>query len=144
MTIVQNKPAVPPLKISAILLAPWALQALKASLELDVYSAIERGKTTAEQIARALKTDLRGTTVLLDALVGLELLAKSRDQYSLTDVASLYLVPSSPLFFGDFVRGREEMHKDWEQLTDAVKTGKPLRQVNQRSEERRVGKECRL
>lgn len=131
MTIVQNKPAVPPLKIVAILFAPWAMQALKTSLELDVYSAIARGKTTAPEIARELKTDKRGTAMLLDALVGLEVLEKDGDKYALTEHASLYLLPSSPLFFGDFVCGREEMHKAWQQLTEAIKSGKPVNQVNQ-------------
>jgi ubiquinone/menaquinone biosynthesis C-methylase UbiE len=134
MTIVKDKQAIPPVKIAPVLFSTWALEAIKAAVQLDVCSTIKAGKSTAEEIASSLKTSLRGTEALLDALVGMEILDKQNGRYKLNDMSSLYLLPDSPLFMGSFICSTEQMHSGWASLTDAVKTGKPCRQVNQDAE----------
>ena len=55
---------------------------LAAAAELELFDALAPKPVTAGTLARALKTDLRGTTVLLDALVALQLLDKRKDLYA--------------------------------------------------------------
>lgn len=131
MTLVQNKAVVPPVRISAILFGSWALQALKSAVELDVFSAIERDENTTELVAAAVKADVRGIGMLLDAMVGLELLDKKNGKYELADVARHYLLPSSPYFMGNFILSTERMHDCWNGLTDALRKGKSVMQVNE-------------
>lgn len=130
MTVVKNKPAVPPVKVLSLLWGTWAVQILKSALELEIFSILESGGKTAAEISAKANTDLRGTTVLIDALVGLELLAKEKERYQLTEVAQTYLLPSSDLYLGKMVLGNEELHKSWAQLTEAVKSGNASMKVN--------------
>jgi SAM-dependent methyltransferase len=63
---------------------------LAAATELDVFAHLAAGPRTATELAARLGADVRGTTVLLDALVALELLGKQDDRYAAPpDVAEL-------------------------------------------------------
>jgi ubiquinone/menaquinone biosynthesis C-methylase UbiE len=134
MTVTKQKPAVPPVAITAILQSSWAVGALRAGIELDVFGAVKDGGTTADDVARMVGADQRGTKLLLDALTGLDLMVKKEGCYELTEVAALYLVPSSPLFMGPYVKRHAEMMKVWEKLPECIKSGKPVEQVNTEAE----------
>src|SRR3990167_3350527 len=57
----------------------WAYarsRALATGIELDVFTQIANGKHTAKEIAQITKSSQRGMEMLLNALVGLELLTK--------------------------------------------------------------------
>jgi ubiquinone/menaquinone biosynthesis C-methylase UbiE len=131
MTAVKNKPTVPPAKILGYLWGSWASQILQSAVELEFFAALESGGKTAAEVAAIGKSDLRGTTVLLNALVGLELLTKDKECYLLTDVAQTYLLPAGDLYMGKMVLGSNDLHQSWTQLTAAVKSGKSSMKVNQ-------------
>ena len=59
----------------------WSGLALAAALELDLFSHIAAGKTTAEQVAEAAGASAHGTGRLLDALCGMGYLKKSGRRY---------------------------------------------------------------
>ena len=102
-------------------------QALVTAIELDVFSLIANGKHTVQAISRAAKTTTRGMTVLLDALVGMQLLTKGELGYELTPDSEMYLVDSSLVSFGRMIRqGGRVALKSWSNLTEVVRTGKPL------------------
>ena len=71
-----------------------AITALKTAMELDIFEVIERGNHSAEEIAHATNCNLRGTTILLNALCTMELLGKSNNLYWLNDRSETYLVRS--------------------------------------------------
>ena len=50
---------------------------LAAAADLDLFSALSPAPLGAAELARALQCDLRGLTILLDAVVALRLLEKS-------------------------------------------------------------------
>lgn len=131
MTTVKDKIAVPPAKISQILGANWALQVLRTGVELDVFGHLANGPEDAGTVAVSVRGDRRAVEMLLDALTGIGLLIKKDDQYSLTEDAKVYLVPSSELFMGRYIKQNEEIDAMWRSLGETVKSGKPAKEVNQ-------------
>src|ERR1700731_1464776 len=69
---------------------------LAAGVQLNVFSQLASGGQTANDIARAVGASERGMRMLLDALTGLQILAKTGSRYRLTPVAEKYLVRESP------------------------------------------------
>ena len=78
----------------------WKAQALFVASELDLFTLIgERGKS-GKVIAKKLGTHLRATEMLLNALVSLKLLSKSRDIFSNTAVSKRCLIKKQPCLSG--------------------------------------------
>src|SRR5690606_21333385 len=74
--------------------------ALKAAIELDIFTRIAEGNGTAEQIARSGGISERGVRILCDTLTVIGLLRKNGGQYSLADDAAMFLVKSSQAYLG--------------------------------------------
>jgi ubiquinone/menaquinone biosynthesis C-methylase UbiE len=75
--------------------------ALKAAVELDLFSIIGQGHGTAAEIAARSHASERGSRILCDYLVTLGLLHKQNGRYSLPDVSKAFLDRQSPQFMGD-------------------------------------------
>jgi ubiquinone/menaquinone biosynthesis C-methylase UbiE len=97
---------------------------LTTALELDVFSHLAAGKTSAGEVAQAAGATERGTRMVLDALAGIGLLGKNGKGYELTEVAEQFLVRGSPAYLGDFLT-LDRIWKSWSGLTETVRTGKP-------------------
>lgn len=108
----------------------WKAQALFVASELDLFTLIgEQGKS-GKVIAIKLGTDLRSTEMLLNALVSLKLLSKSREIFSNTAVSKRCLIKDSPAYQGDRIKHFHNMWEYWSGLGRAVKTGKPTEYYN--------------
>jgi hypothetical protein len=59
--------------------------ALKAAIELDIFTAIGEGTNTAPLLAERCQGTERGVRILCDYLVAIEILTKQHRQYSLTE-----------------------------------------------------------
>src|SRR5664279_4262230 len=66
---------------------------LAAAADLDLFSALAPAPLGAADLSRTLECDLRGLTILLDALVGLRLLEKSGNHYALPASLNALLTP---------------------------------------------------
>src|SRR5271167_5036562 len=77
---------------------------LEAGVRLRVFDVLDAGPKTAAQVAAQTGASARGTTMLLNALVGLELLTKKGDAYALAPDAAAFLVSSKPGFLGGLMR----------------------------------------
>jgi 2-polyprenyl-3-methyl-5-hydroxy-6-metoxy-1,4-benzoquinol methylase len=75
--------------------------ALKAAIELDVFTAIADGCDTPDELARRCATSLRGMRILCGALVGLGMARLDGSRYALTRNAALFLNRRSPAYLGD-------------------------------------------
>lgn len=93
---------------------------------LRVFENIGKGRT-ADDLASVLKTDIRATEILLDAVVSLGLLKKSGRTYRLTPPARRFLLPASPWYQGDMLRHADTLWKNWSGLDEVVRTGRPNR-----------------
>src|SRR5262249_18991124 len=116
MAPVKEKVAVPPSKILGFMHAQWAVQALRAAVEINIFSHLEKDACDAAEVALNMDTDRRATETLLDALTGMALLTKKDGKYSLTEDARTYLLPSSDLFLGNYLKVNEQIDNAWKQL----------------------------
>jgi precorrin-6B methylase 2 len=98
---------------------------LTAAAELNVFSVLERNPLTAGSLADQLGTDLRATTILLDALAALDLLNKRGNDYSVSaDIAEL-LSDKSGKNILPMVRHMANCLSRWVQLAQVTKNGGP-------------------
>jgi len=108
----------------------WKAQALFVASELDMFTLIgERGKSY-KTITKKLGTDLRATEMLLNALVSLKLLNKTKEIYSNTAVSKRCLSKNGPAYQGDRIQHFHNMWDYWSGLGTAIKTGKPTAYYN--------------
>jgi 2-polyprenyl-3-methyl-5-hydroxy-6-metoxy-1,4-benzoquinol methylase len=70
--------------------------ALKAAIELDIFTAIGEGTNTAPLLAERCQGTERGVRILCDYLVAIEILTKQHRQYSLTEESARLLDRRSP------------------------------------------------
>ena len=75
-------------------------EALKAALELEVFTAIGEGNTTATEIAKRCQTSEKGMRILCDFLTIMEMLTKEGDRYALTLDSATFLDKRSPAYIG--------------------------------------------
>jgi ubiquinone/menaquinone biosynthesis C-methylase UbiE len=105
-------------------------QILNASLEYDLFTHIHNGKHAYEEIARAAETDPRATRIVLDGLIALALLEKRQGKYFLTPTSEAFLVRGKPGYIGDFRHVALALWDGMGQLTQTLKTGKPLSRMD--------------
>ena len=70
--------------------------ALKAAIELDVFTAIGEGAKTSAALAKRCQAAERGMRILCDYLVIIGFLTKSGQQYALTNDSAVFLDRRSP------------------------------------------------
>jgi len=78
-------------------------EALKAAIELEVFTAIGEGNTTAADIAKRCQASERGTRILCDFLTIHGMLTKQDGQYGLTLDSATFLDKRSPAYLGSAV-----------------------------------------
>ncbi len=106
----------------------WSSRILLTANNLGIFEYLKIPQT-AENIASAIKTDLRATEILLDALTGLMLLKKITNKYKNSSIANRFLVSGSPYYHGNIVKHLNTLWKNWSELDEIVKTGKPARKA---------------
>ena len=74
--------------------------AIKAALELDLFTEIAKGNATAEKIAQATGAAVRGIRILCNCLVARGHLEKQHDQFRLTPSTAAFLARSAPSWMG--------------------------------------------
>jgi SAM-dependent methyltransferase len=100
-------------------------EALKTAIELEVFSAIAEGNTTAAQIAKRTGASEKGVRVLCDFLTIHGMLTKQGDQYGLTIDSATFLDKRSPAYLGGAVEFlcSPTIVEGTRRLTEAVRKG---------------------
>jgi SAM-dependent methyltransferase len=75
-------------------------EALKAAIDLDLFTHISTGHRTADAVAAACGASARGVRILADYLVIAGFLSKADGRYDLTADTAAFLVRSSPAYLG--------------------------------------------
>lgn len=119
-----------PEKITQLSTAGWKCAALGAAVTHAVFTRIDEGCHTPDEIARAAGLSPRGTRALLDALVSIELLSVADDRYENTPEAAEFLVEGKSSFSGAFAKMSVRELTKWAQLPKVVKTGMPAEDVD--------------
>ena len=99
--------------------------ALKAAIELGIFTHIGAGKKTAAAIAEAAGAAERGIRIICDTMTVLGFLTKQGQEYSLADDAATFLDENSPAYLGkmtEFILSPTQ-RRGFEDLTNAVRQG---------------------
>src|SRR4051812_1428658 len=78
-------------------------EALRAAIELDLFSQVAAGHRTAAELAGACQASPRGIRILADYLTILGFLRKHGDRYELTPDSAAFLDRLSPAYLGGAV-----------------------------------------
>jgi ubiquinone/menaquinone biosynthesis C-methylase UbiE len=104
---------------------------LHAVTQLRLLDALEGGPRTAPELAGLAGVSLRGATILLDALVGLQLLSKADARYTLTPESAAFLVSTQPRFHGPYLDHMcAQLIPQWLHLTEVARSGRPVARTN--------------
>ena len=100
-------------------------EALKAAIELEVFTAIGEGNTTAAEIAKRCHTSERGMRILCDYLTIMEMLTKKDNAYALTLDSATFLDKRSPAYLGTAIEflAAPELTEGSKHIADAVRKG---------------------
>lgn len=100
-------------------------EAIKAAIELSLFSAIASGNTSAKEIAQACGASERGTRILCDYLVIIGFLTKQEGNYALTPDSAMFLDKSSPAYMGTVIEFMLSpvLTDNFKDLTGVVKKG---------------------
>jgi predicted O-methyltransferase YrrM len=88
--------------------------------EMDLFTLLTDAPRPAQEIAEKKKADLRGLTVLLDALAAMGLLVKEAGKYRSPPPASAFLSGNGPDSVLPMVLHMATLFKRWSLLTDVV------------------------
>lgn len=100
-------------------------EALKAAIQLELFTAIAQGAGTPEAIGKACKASPRGIRVLCDHLVILGFLTKNGDQFALTPDSAAFLDTRSPAYLGASIQFllSPRTTEGYQHLAEAVRKG---------------------
>jgi 3-hydroxy-5-methyl-1-naphthoate 3-O-methyltransferase len=115
-----------PAPLMALSTAHWGAQVLLTANRLGLFGLLADAACGADELAKALSTEPRATRLLLNACVGLGLLAADRDRYGLSPLAAAYLVPGRPGYLGDAFRYSDDLYTAWGRLGEALASGHPV------------------
>ena len=99
--------------------------ALKAAIDLDLFTAIDGGNTTSAALAAHCGASERGIRILCDYLTTLDLLSKSSDGYRLTPESAAFLSKRSRAYLGTTAGFllNPDVKRNFDVLTEAVRRG---------------------
>jgi SAM-dependent methyltransferase/predicted transcriptional regulator len=99
--------------------------AMRAAIELDLFSAIAEGNDTPASIAARCNCAEKGARVLCDYLTINNFLSKEDGRYSLTPESQIFLVRTSPAYIGGIAGflARGSLIDAYQTFTDSVRKG---------------------
>ncbi len=104
---------------------------IESAVKHRLFDLLDASPKTAPQLAREAGVSLRGATAICNALVGLRLLARDRDAYTLTAESAAFLVSHKPAYHGEFFRHvSSQLLPNWLALDGIVRSGKSVAGVN--------------
>jgi len=114
-----------PERIFNTMIAFQETEALKAAIELDIFTAIAEGADTAASLAAKTRAAERGVRILCDYFTVKELLTKKGERYALTQESAVFLNRHSPACLAtmiDFLASPWS-RKNFGLLAEAVRKG---------------------
>lgn len=100
-------------------------EAIKAAIDLGLFTAIAAGNSSAREIAPACGASERGTRILCDYLVIIGFLTKQDNDYGLTADSAMFLDKKSPAYMGSVIEFMLSpmLIDNFKDLTAVVKKG---------------------
>jgi hypothetical protein len=108
--------------------AYWPARAILTGVELGVFRALGRRKLSANSVAKRIGADPRTTELLLDALVGQDVLTKAKTSYAIKPALVPFLTDGPESALG-MMTHHARLWEAWSRLTEAVRSGRPVREA---------------
>ena len=105
----------------------WETCTLHAAVKIDLFTLLGDDSLDGEEISRRLQGDLRGVSMLLNALTVMGLLSRSDGKYTNTPAARSFLSRDSDRYLGHMIRHHHHLVESWARLDQAVLSGEPVR-----------------
>jgi ubiquinone/menaquinone biosynthesis C-methylase UbiE len=100
-----------------------------------VFDTLIDGPKTVDEVSKQAGASVRGLRAIMNALVGLELLSKNGQKYSLTPESEAFLVSNKPgTLAAFFPMNMKRLIPLWLNLHEIVRTGRPPEARNQEQE----------
>lgn len=96
---------------------------LLSAFELGIFDQVRAAGRTSSEVAEALETDERATTILLDALTAMHVLSRHEGRYRLKDEVAPQLDPEDPHSVAHTIRHMCRLWDRWSGLTQVVRNG---------------------
>jgi len=105
---------------------------IEAGVRHRVFDLLDGSPKTIEEVAAASGASVRGIRALMNALAGIQLLAKNADgRFTLTAESAAFLVSAKPGYLGGLIgHTSTPMLPKWLELSETVRTGKSAIAVN--------------
>lgn len=106
----------------------WAFvpqRTLVAAVNLGLFTAVDQGASTVDELATACGASPRGVRALANALTALGLLRKEDGRYQNTPESTAFLVRGQQAYLGGFVEHTDVLYDRFRGLTDIVRLGRP-------------------
>ena len=100
--------------------------ALKAAIELDLFTVIGATPATAEELASRCQCPVRGIRILCDFLAIIGFLTKDQSRYAVTSDSAFFLDRTSPAYMGRAVKFllAPELTEAFSDLASTVRSGR--------------------
>lgn len=106
----------------------WETCTLHAAVKLGVFTLLGDDSLDGEEVARRLKGNSRGLSMLLNALAVMGLLSRSDGRYTNTPAARSFLSRDSKQYLGHMIMHHHHLVESWARLDQAVLSGEPVRE----------------
>lgn len=124
-------PPVTPERITQMAWGYAPVLIIEAAVHHGIFDHLDHGPRTLRQLAADTGVSERGLRGVLNALVGLQLLAREGENYALTAESAAFLVSTREEYRGEFFRHHTaQLLPQWMQLHEVVRTGRPAANTN--------------
>ena len=109
---------------------------IETAIRYGVFDILDSGAKSLDALCAETGTSPRGLRMVLDALVGLDVLSKNdAGYYALTEESATFLVTGKPSYHGAFfLLTKEPMLSSWSKLDEVVKSGRSIHHINREQE----------
>ena len=114
-----------PALLMQLALAHRSSAVLFAAVNLDVFTLLADGPTSASELARRSGASCEPMRLLLEACVAEGLLTSENGTFANTPVVEAFLVRGRPAFSASGFKYAEDLYPAWGRLTDLVRSGRP-------------------
>ena len=94
--------------------------------QLDLFSPLGNGPTTAANVAAQVGLPVRGVERVLNACATLGFVSKEGDRYRNSPLADAFLVKGKPGYVGNMIKQTNDRFSAWIKMPEAVRTDKPV------------------
>jgi SAM-dependent methyltransferase len=114
-----------PARIIALSTAYWDSQVLLTANRMGLFALLAGGPKALQEIAEELGTQPKGTGMLLNACIALELLREEDGRYANSALSQAFLTPGQRGYLGDAIRYSDDLYDTWGKLEAVLRSGSP-------------------